>query len=394
MFFVLACLLMAPAMADYVRLKSGAVYYGKVEEKADGVVLLTVPNGSRLTLRPAAYEKVFNAEKVFDTKLEALAGQSPVPYLELGKACAKVTGAEDLAFRLFQLATDLDARAPATAAITASEAQYQYARLMLKLVRDDDPKCLEPLSIEDAEDHLRRALHFSPAHEQAHRLLRQLKKLPRTSVVRLRDALGTYLAGDYDGTCKHIERVTTERAQQIFKAGTGVDWADWIKSVQGQKLCMRCKGGGKIVCPKCRGRGSFACTLCKGTGMIRRRLGKQACYRCNGTGKIQCETCGGSGKATCPSCKGSGFLKVDAYRQRAEFMRACRRLHDALGTWDGREALFSPDTLLPTHPLDNERMVLLGTARQNPGATVAPKSAFYRGQWLTPAEKQARMDPN
>jgi len=57
------------------------------------------------------------------------------------------------------------------------------------------------------------------------------------------------------------------------------------------------------VCIGCRGKGKIKCPLCKGQGMLPKRgniLEKVECNGCGGVGEILCKLCGGVGKVRDP----------------------------------------------------------------------------------------------
>lgn len=384
-----------PAAADYVVLSSGTKLYGIIDRPPGGPAVLTLANGGKLPLTAPTIREVYDPLSVFAKDLEALSPDKPQGYLDLGRVCAGVDGAETLALRLLRLATAL---ADGNAEL-AGRAQFEAARLLLADAAAKPRRLPEPDPSGQARACLRRALRLNPADADALALLREQKRAEDPRATFLADCLRLYLGNDYEGLRARLRDGPDETSRVIFEAGTGRTWTEWSAAVDGHVPCPRCRGQGKPVCPKCRGRGTLPCAECRGTGTVKRQISFPGgsltrdvpCRACTGTGKVPCASCGGTGKAPCAACRGTGFAAPDTLRQDARFVESCTALAARLARWQGEEPLFDEGRLLPVHPFDNRRMLLIGTATDDARSEVLAHTVFLGGRWLTPQEKQTKM---
>ncbi len=89
--------------------------------------------------------------------------------------------------------------------------------------------------------------------------------------------------------------------------------------------CPLCRGSKRVICPRCHGHPSGICPTCHGSGRIRKRVASRIidphlgltytyksarCKRCGGDGRISCKKCKGKGTIVCPKCRGKGTVAV------------------------------------------------------------------------------------
>jgi hypothetical protein len=92
-----------------------------------------------------------------------------------------------------------------------------------------------------------------------------------------------------------------------------------ILSLNPNKECYECGGGGNVGCIKCHGDGEVDCSNCEGDGKVECDVcdgdgvdsDGDTCYDCEGDGEVKCSNCYGRGSKTCFNCGGDGDLECE-----------------------------------------------------------------------------------